>query len=79
MDLGQCITPSAASVDRWVCPVCGQHFAIEIFGCVLAPENMSKCRLRAHATGGECIAFRNPRRARGIVAVMNKEAAGLQA
>ena len=57
----------AGSEEHWVCPICRQKLDVEIYGCVLYPENVAKCELREHAKGSECIAYLNPRRARELL------------
>lgn len=55
--------------ERWECSICGQKLEVGAFGCILYPENLATCPLRAHASGGECVAFRSPQRARMLMAV----------
>lgn len=54
--------------ERWECPICGQRLEVGAFGCILYPENVASCALRAYVAGGECVAFRSPQRARMLAA-----------
>jgi hypothetical protein len=48
----------------WDCPLCGQ--SVEI-GAGLPPNYFDTCRLRDHMIGDECIAYRDPERARRLL------------
>jgi hypothetical protein len=54
--------------EHWECSICGQKLEVGAFGCVLYAENVAICPLRAYASGGECVAFRSPQRARMLMA-----------
>jgi hypothetical protein len=60
----------------WECPICGVKIGLPNKGeLAQVPLNyMAKCELQEHLWGLECIAFRQPTRAKEIHAAKNTDA-----
>jgi hypothetical protein len=57
----------APSDDSWTCPFCQQTVRLGAYGFCTSAEFREQCLLRDHIVDDECVAFRNPRKARELL------------
>lgn len=53
--------------DAWTCPFCQQTVRLGAYGFCTSAEFREHCLLREHIVDDECVAFRDPRKARELL------------
>jgi hypothetical protein len=53
--------------DSWTCPFCQQTVRLGAYGFCTGAEFRQHCLLREHIVDDECVAFRDPRKARELL------------
>jgi hypothetical protein len=60
--------PSARQTENfWTCPFCQQKIRLGAYGFCPSAEFVKNCLLPDHIRNDECLAFRDPRKARMLL------------
>jgi hypothetical protein len=55
------------SANTWTCPLCQQKIRIGAYGFCPSAAFFERCLLKEHIVDDECVAYRNPRKARELM------------
>jgi hypothetical protein len=56
------------SANTWTCPFCQQKIRIGAYGFCPSAAFFERCQLKEHIVDDECVAYRDPRKARQLMA-----------